>query len=186
MPQARVLLSPDVPSVCPLWRLPSRTYAIQRERPSRLANCSRFSGTSMMRSPSGSLPGANQQPASWVCVNCLHDSDHRAWLESREVSSSSLDFITGDRVGDICHHPIWVAARDRGLSRTALKSAICCAIYAAERPASLEFSGPPDPSARWQEPHASTAGFLPRATISALLGGRQGANRPKSSSRGSG
>jgi len=29
-----------------------------------------------------------------------------------------------------------------------LKSAICCAIYAAGRPVTLEFSGPPGPSAR--------------------------------------
>ena len=49
-----------------------------------------------------------------------------------------------------------------------LKSAICWAMYAAGRPWRLLFSGPPGPSARWQNPHAKTPGFLPRATTSGI------------------
>src|SRR6185436_1195787 len=50
------------------------------------------------------------------------------------------------------------------------KSATCCAIYVAESPARLEFSGRPSPLGRWQKPHANCPGLLPRPTTSGIDG----------------
>src|SRR5262249_35103108 len=45
-----------------------------------------------------------------------------------------------------------------------LKSASCCTIYAAGKPARLEFSGRPSPLGRWQKPHANTPCLGPCCT----------------------
>src|SRR5829696_1286835 len=41
----------------------------------------------------------------------------------------------------------------------------CWMKYSTGNPATVAFSGRPRPSARWQNPHAITAGFLPCITI---------------------
>src|SRR3982751_2968525 len=43
-------------------------------------------------------------------------------------------------------------------------SLTCCMKYSAGKPAIIAFSGRPRPSARWQKPHAITAGFRPCST----------------------
>jgi hypothetical protein len=58
--------------------------------------------------------------------------------------------------------------------RVLLKSAICCTMYCAGRPAMPAFSGPPGPSARWHTPHAITSGLRPWATMSGSGGWSEG------------
>src|SRR5450631_4166402 len=54
------------------------------------------------------------------CVHRLSHSDRRSRLESREIISGRLDFLSGDRVRDL-DHPLWVSAGYRCLSRAAFE-----------------------------------------------------------------